>query len=96
MILKSHDHAMSETIWIVSKYLPEEYTVQYYTIESGEKIGVVTVRYDQADNTSTRVAVTYKYIGLSESGNRFIEQFAKQGYDDFIGEWDVLLKAYFG
>jgi hypothetical protein len=42
------------------------------------------------------VAVRYKYIGLSESGNHFIEQFTKKAYDDFIGEWKVLLEAYFG
>jgi hypothetical protein len=95
-LTKSHDHGVSEAIWIVSKYLPEEYTVQYYKIEPGEKIGVVTVRCDQADHTSTRVEVTYKYIGLSESGNQFIEQFTKKDYDDFIGEWKVLLESYFG
>jgi hypothetical protein len=95
-LTKSHDHAASEAIWIVSKYLPEEHTVQYYKIEPGEKIGVVTVRCNQADNTSTRVAVTYKYIGLSESGNQFIDRFTKKDYDDFIGEWKVLLEAYFG
>ena len=96
VLTKSHDHAASKAIWIVSKYLPEEYTVEYYKIEPGEKIGAVTVRCDQTDNSSTRVTVTYTYLGLSESGNQFIEQFTKKDYDDFIGEWNGLLEAYFG
>ena len=44
---------------------------------------------------SSKVEVTYKYIGLSESGNRFIARFTKKDYKAFIEDWKRLIEAYF-
>lgn len=94
-LTKTHDHAANEAIWIVKKYDPEFYCVRYYRIEPGEKVGIVTVKCDQLDHTSTKVEVMYTYIGLSDSGNHFIGRFTKKDYEDFIEEWKNLLEAYF-
>ena len=92
---KNHDHAGSEAIWIVKKYEPDIYRVQYYKIEPGEKVGAICVHCHPLEKESTRVEVTYTYIGLSDSGNRFIGSFDRPAYEEFIGEWQTLLKAHF-
>jgi hypothetical protein len=92
---KSHDHAANEAIWIVKKYDPKAYRVQYYKIEPKEKVGIVTVKCNRIDPLSTKVEITYKYIGLSDNGNLFIEHFTKKDYEDFIEEWKNLLETYF-
>ena len=43
----------------------------------------------------TEVEVTYKYIALSETGERFIAGFTADAYEAFIGEWEELLRDYF-
>ena len=92
---KSHDHAAAEAVWIVKNYDPDHYRVDYYKIEPGAKVGIISVKCDPVGPRATRVEVTYTYIGLSESGNRFIEGFTRAGYQAFIGEWKTLLEAYF-
>jgi hypothetical protein len=94
-LTKSHDHAAGSAVWIVKEFDPEAYRVQYYKIEPGEKVGIVTVACTPLDDSSTRVDVTYTYTGLSESGNRFIANFTKADFEDFIKEWKELLEAYF-
>ncbi len=94
-LTKSHDHAAAEAIWIVKHYDPEACRVQYYKIEPGEKVGVISVKCDALDRRKTRLEVSYTYIGLSDSGNRFIEHFTKAAYEQFIGHWEVLLEAHF-
>jgi hypothetical protein len=94
-LTRSHDHAAAEAVWIVKKYDSENRRVQFYKIEPNEKLGIISVRCDPLDLHSTRVEVTYTYVGLSESGNRFVETFSEEKYKDFIEEWKTLLEAYF-
>ena len=94
-LTRTHDHAANEAIWIVKKYEPEAHRVQYYKIEPGEKVGIIEVKCAQSGSRSSRVRVTYKYIGLSESGNRFVARFTKKDYNAFIEDWKRLIEAYF-
>ena len=94
-LTRTHDHAANEAIWIVKEYEPEAYRVQYYKIEAGEKVGIIGVTCTPSGPHTSKVQVTYKYIGLSESGNRFIARFTKKDYKAFIEDWKRLIEAYF-
>lgn len=94
-LTKTHDHAANDAIWIVKRYEPEANYVQYYRIEPEEKIGIVTVKCRRLSQNSTKVQVKYTYTGLSERGNRFIEDFTENDYERFIEEWKILLTEYF-
>jgi len=58
-------------------------------------VGVITVQCIKIDNSQTQVEVSYKNIGLSKKGNKFIENFTSSEYKKFIGEWNKLLDRYF-
>jgi hypothetical protein len=94
-LTRSHNHAAKEAIWIVKKYSPDTFRVQYYKIEPGEKVGIVEVACAPLPCASTEVQVTYRYVGLSETGNRFVERFTKKDYEAFIEEWKRRIEAYF-
>ncbi len=94
-VTRSHDHASSEAIWMVKRYEPEHYLVQFYKVEPGEKIGVIEVRCIELNESQTKVQVTYEYIGLSETGNGFVSSFSASDYSAFMAEWEVLLVKYF-
>jgi hypothetical protein len=94
-LTSTHDHAATEAIWIVKKYEPEAHRVQYYKIEPGEKVGMIEVKCDPSGPGTSRVRVTYKYMGLSENGNRFVARFTKKDYKAFIEDWKRLIEAYF-
>jgi len=94
-ITKNHDHASTSAIWIVKKYEPQKYNIQFYKIEPDDKIGIITVKCIKIDNLNTNVEVVYEYVGLSKNGEKFIEGFTAEKYEEFIGEWNILLKKYF-
>jgi hypothetical protein len=94
-LTKSHDHGTTEAIWIVKTYDPRAHLVEFYKIEPGEKIGVVTVRCTETVSETTKVTVTYKYTALSESGQRFVSEFNAGVYEDYIREWQTLLESHF-
>jgi len=94
-LTKTHDHASADAIWLVKRYEPESYFVQFYKVEPDDKVGIITVQCSKMSNCHTQVTVSYEYIGLSKNGNKFIESFTSAEYEEFIGEWYSLLVSYF-
>ncbi len=90
----NHSHSKSRAIWIVKRYVPEEYFVEYYKVEPEEKVGVVSVLCQAKSNSHTTVKVKYKYTPLSASGEKFTKEFTQEIYDSFILEWQKLLLKY--
>ena len=93
-LTKTHDHRVKDAIWIVKKYDPAKYFVQFYKIEPEEKIGVVTVECRELGSERANVKVTYKYTALSARGENFISEFDDNMYDALINEWQTLLLNY--
>ncbi|MGB2963147.1 MAG: hypothetical protein WBB69_04095 [Anaerolineales bacterium] len=96
-LTKSHGHASTDgdTIWLVKRYDPESFFVQFYRVEPDQKVGLITVRCDQVDKGMTDVEVTYEYTALSESGRKFLEHFSEDHYKEFINGWKTHLLHYF-
>jgi hypothetical protein len=91
----THDHKSARAIWIVSDYNADKHYVSYYKIEPEQKVGKIIVECFEQGPFTTRVRVTYKYIGLSDSGNQFVAGFTKEAFTEFIGVWRSLLCDYF-
>jgi hypothetical protein len=94
-LTKTHDHATTNAIWIINKYEPQSYFIQFYKIEPKDKIGIVTIKCFKLASVRTNVRVTYEYISLSQNGEKFISEFNESIYEKFINEWQILLSNYF-
>jgi hypothetical protein len=94
-LTKNHDHASTEAIWLVKRYEPESYLVQFYKVEPEDKVGIVTVQCFRKTEELTQVQVSYEYIGLTEKGRNFVESFTDDDYAQFIAEWKELLVNYY-
>ena len=97
-LTKSHDHSAhdEDTIWLVKRYDPEIYYVQFYRVEPGQKVGLITVQCNEVDQNISDVEVTYEYTALSEIGTKFLEDFTADHYKIFISGWKTHLLHYFG
>ena len=89
------DHADVKTIWLVKRYQPADYYVQFYRVEPGDKVGIVSVQCKPLSKTKTELEVAYEYIGLSAKGNEFIAGYTAEAHEQFIAQWAKLLDHYF-
>lgn len=94
-LTQHHDHSFTKAIWIVKKYQPDKYTVEFYKIEPEVKVGIIKIRCYEILKSKTKVCVTYEYNGLSAKGNEFIDNFTFEKYQEFITQWHKLLEDYF-
>ena len=93
-LTKNHDHKKADAVWLVKKYDPKSYFVQFYKIEPKEKVGIITVQCFSLSPEKAKIQVSYKYTALSKSGETFVSGFNKNEYDAFIKEWETLLTEY--
>ena len=94
-LTQNHDHASSKAIWLVKRYEPDKYYIQFYKIEPNDKVGIISVQCLPIDDYVTEVEVSYHYIGIDEKGDEFIKKFTSEEYTRFIDEWERLLLKYF-
>ena len=94
-LTKTHDHGTRDAVWIVKKFDPESHFVQFYKVEPEDKIGIVTVKCLELEAERAEVQVTYKYIALTGTGEKFISKFSERAHEEFIDEWQTLLMKYF-
>ena len=94
-LTKNHDHASTDAIWLIKRYKPESYFVQFYKVEPEDKVGIINVQCSKMSKSLTQVEVSYEYIGLSKKGDEFIKSFTSDEYKEFIAEWNNLLVSYF-
>lgn len=92
---RSDYHGAAKTIWLVKRHEPANYFVQFYRVEPGDKVGIVTVHCKPITQELTEVEVAYEFIGLSEKGNEFIKGYTAKSYEAFISPWPKLLADYF-
>lgn len=92
---ETHDYASTKAIWLVKRYDPEAYHVQFYKVEPEDKVATITVQLREISEDETEVEVSYKYVGLSEKGNAFVAGYTAEEYDRYIDEWEYYLEQYF-
>ena len=73
-ITQNHDHASSHAIWLVKRYYPDAYFVQFYKIEPDDKVGIISIQCKQIDASKTEVEVTYHYIVSERKPSPFFQE----------------------
>lgn len=91
----SDQYGTSKTIWLVKRYEPSNYFIQYYRVEPADKVGIVTVCCKPVTKDLTEVEVAYEYIGLSKKGNDFVAHYSAEAHEEFISHWPQALADYF-
>ena len=87
-------HREADSTWIVSKYLPEESTIEY-TVFTTERVWWIEIRCREAeDSRTTHAEITYTYLGLNEAGNAANERALEHMYAHDLRDWEVAINHY--
>ncbi len=90
----SHDHGQLDAIWIVTRYAPSEFFIEYQRIEPGVKIGRIRVQCQRLASGKTSATIEYMYTALSEQGHQFLDGFTEFSYLHFLLSWEKAINYY--
>lgn len=93
--VKGHEHGgESEFLWIVSRYEPENYLIQYL-VSTENRFWTVTVKNNSVGKEAkTKTTVTYTFTGLNEKGNKLNKESLESMYKHNLQDWADLINSY--
>lgn len=83
----------SEFLWIVSKYEPELFLIQYL-VSTPNRFWTITVHCKTTETAQTKATVTYSYIGLNEKGNELNQKNLVSMYEQGLQDWAAAINGY--
>ena len=90
-----YHHGSTKEIWLVKRYEPSSYFIQFYRVEPYDRVVIVTVHCIPITAALTEVEVSYEFIGLSNKGDDFIKGNTAEVFETSIDKWSVWLEGYF-
>ena len=82
----------SDAIWYITRHEPHEY-VEMVKITPSVTACKLTIQLRPAEGGS-EATVTYMHTSLGMEGDRFIESFTEQHYDETMRSWEVRINHY--
>ncbi len=84
---QNHAGERVQTIWLLTRYLPEAGSIEYRCVVPGERVAWVAVLCRAASATRTTVEVSYRYTALSALGDAYIRAMTEDAFRAFIESW---------
>ncbi len=91
--VSGHGH---ESLWIVTKYEPQNYQVQYLVSTENRFWTIDVVCQPVSKEEQTKVTVTYAYTGLNAKGNEQNRAALHHMFHDDLQDWSAAINAYLG
>ena len=76
-----------DAVWTVTHFDPSAHQVSYVNVVPGHLVNRIVIRGASVSKTETDVSVAYHHVGLSETGNHFIDGMDDNAYAAKIAHW---------
>ncbi len=84
----------SESIWTITAYDPANLQLTYLRLTPGSRVGIIDIRCEAAQDSTTLASITYTFTALSEDGNEFLSRLTEAHYQEFIASWEKAINHY--
>ena len=90
-VTEGHGHT---AYWYVATYSTVDRHAKYLRVTPGANTGTVDVRVMSDGNSGSTIAVTYKLTGLSDSGNKTVEEMLSESeYAAMMEHWQSAINS---
>ena len=91
--LKNDDSLEDSFLWIVTKYSPEDYLIQYL-VSTDNRFWTITVSCEDIGSSKTKTTVTYTYTSLNQLGNDLNQTSLEKMFENDLQDWGDLINQY--
>jgi hypothetical protein len=84
----------SEKTWVVTHYDSRYFQIHFCWIQPGAVATRIEIALKPEQNDEIRTYIRYTYTGLSEAGNREIENFDEAWFTDRMRGWEKSINHY--
>jgi len=93
-IFSTPHHGIEPTIWYVTKYDQDTYTIEFVRISPGEEVVKIRIVLLDNNNGNTTSEITYEYTGLTEEKNTWILNQLDADFHESMIWWEKAINYY--
>jgi hypothetical protein len=93
-VFTTPNDAGPETIWMVTYYDPEAYTIAYAWVQPGMIAAQIRISLAPAPGGKTNARIRYLYTGLSSAGNATLERYTPEWFQKKMQAWEAAINYY--
>lgn len=86
---KPHD-----AIWVVSRHDPVAWRLEMYKVAPEHSLTRLEVELSGEHDGTTSAAIAYEVTVLGAAGEKFVEEFTEEWYEDFMLSWEKAINHY--
>ena len=90
----SRQKGEEDTIWLITKKDDQTCETEFARITPGSRVAHVTVGIEDGGNQKSQVHITYTITALTETGNKFIENFTEENFVKDMKFWEATMNHY--
>lgn len=83
-----------DSIWVVTGYDPDACHLQMYKVSPEHTVTRIDIALSAGSDGGTSATVTYEVTSIGKAGERFVEEFTEQWYEDFMVSWEKAMNHY--
>lgn len=84
----------TETVWLCTEYLPEQFAVSYAWVRPGHMTALLTIRLQPFEDEKTRARIRYAYTALSEAGQKELQTMDRAWFEQKMKFWEGAINHY--
>jgi len=88
-----HGHDESEFLWIVTRYEPGTFLIQYL-VSCENRFWTITIKCNSSGENKTSAEITYSFAGLNELGNEINSRSLRHMYAHDLKDWEEAINFY--
>lgn len=84
----------NKPIWIVTKHDAKNKVIEMYKVVPEHAVSKLEISLESSSINSTTAHISYEITAIGETGEKFMEKFTKEWYQDFMEEWQQQMNYY--
>jgi hypothetical protein len=93
-VFTSRSAADPETLWVVAVRDDSRRHTRFVRITPGSRLAVVDIHVAPAAENTSHVRIVYTITALTEEGNRFVEAFTQDAFQEDMRFWEATMNHY--
>lgn len=90
-ITRSKPH---DAIWLVSRHDPDAWRLEMYKVAPEHSVTRLEIALSGEPDGTTSAHIAYEVTAIGSAGERFVEEFTEEWYEDFMLSWEKAMNHY--
>jgi len=90
-VFRTVQSGTADAVWIVSEHDAEAGKIRYLVVRPDSRVTEISISVKDEGNGISTAEVTYTHTGLTEEGNKYVDDVTEEWYRHYMHHWEAAI-----